>query len=231
MCRNADTLVIGGLRMNFSRETEEWEYLTTFHSSFGCLHNKPFLQSCETLPCKARPNHCWKLNAQSPIGPLGVPSDFSSAERKCKFWTERNLRWCLSILVSFSHSSLMYSFKYLFAGYWVVALVGKNPLANAGEPGSIPGLGRSPGGGYDTPLQYSCLEVSMHRGAWQATVCEATKSWTWLSESTRMHAHTGTSRVLSTGDMKWKNVGMGPALMELTNLREILLMASEPGLG
>ena len=46
----------------------------------------------------------------------------------------------------------------------------KNPPANAGESdvGSIPGLGRSPGGGYDNPLQYSCLENPMDRGDWQA---------------------------------------------------------------
>ena len=45
--------------------------------------------------------------------------------------------------------------------------------ANAGEPGdavSIPGLGRSPGGGHGNPVQYSCLENPMDRGAWQATV-------------------------------------------------------------
>ena len=44
----------------------------------------------------------------------------------------------------------------------------KNPLANAGdrtEVGSIPGLGRSPGGGHGNPLQYSCLENPMDRGA------------------------------------------------------------------
>ena len=41
---------------------------------------------------------------------------------------------------------------------------------NAGDPGSIPGSGRSPGEGNDYPLQYSCLENSMDRGAWQATV-------------------------------------------------------------
>ena len=46
---------------------------------------------------------------------------------------------------------------------------------------SIPGLGRSPGGGHGNPLQYSCLENPMDRGAWQATVCEVTKSWTQLS--------------------------------------------------
>ena len=41
---------------------------------------------------------------------------------------------------------------------------------NAGDPGSVPGLGRSPGEWNDNPLQYSCLENSMDRGAWQATV-------------------------------------------------------------
>ena len=52
-----------------------------------------------------------------------------------------------------------------------VVLVVKNPRANAGdvrEPGSIPALGRSPGGGHGNPLQYSCLENPMDRGAWQA---------------------------------------------------------------
>ena len=41
---------------------------------------------------------------------------------------------------------------------------------NAGDPGSIPGLGRSPGEGNDNPLQYSCLEDPKDRGAWRATV-------------------------------------------------------------
>ena len=47
---------------------------------------------------------------------------------------------------------------------------GKEPACNVGDPGSIPGLRRSPGGGHDNPLQCSCLENSMDRGAWQATV-------------------------------------------------------------
>ena len=54
-----------------------------------------------------------------------------------------------------------------FAGGSVV----KNLPANAGDPGLIPGLGRSPGGGNGNPLQYSCLENPMDRGAWWATVC------------------------------------------------------------
>ena len=49
---------------------------------------------------------------------------------------------------------------------------GKEPACNAGDPGSILGLVRSPGGGYGNPLQYSCLENPMDRGAWQATVRE-----------------------------------------------------------
>ena len=44
----------------------------------------------------------------------------------------------------------------------------KNPLANARDAGSIPGSGKSPGGGHGNPLQYSCLENSMDRRAWQA---------------------------------------------------------------
>ena len=44
----------------------------------------------------------------------------------------------------------------------------KNQPANAGDVGLIPGLGRSPGKGNDKPLQYSCLENPMDRGAWQA---------------------------------------------------------------
>ena len=48
--------------------------------------------------------------------------------------------------------------------------VGKESACNAGDPGSIPGLGRSPGEGNGKPLQYSCLENPMHRGAWRATV-------------------------------------------------------------
>ena len=51
---------------------------------------------------------------------------------------------------------------------------------NAGEPGSVPGSGRSPGEGNSNPLQYSCLENSMDRGAWEATVHGVGKSWTRL---------------------------------------------------
>ena len=55
---------------------------------------------------------------------------------------------------------------------------GKESACNAGNSSLIPELGRSPGEGNDNPLQYSCLENSMDRGAWQAIVRGVTKSWT-----------------------------------------------------
>ena len=66
-----------------------------------------------------------------------------------------------------------------------VALVVKNPPANAGDirdMGPIPGLGRSSAGGHGNPLQYSCLENSMDRGTWWATVRGVTKSRTGLRD-------------------------------------------------
>ena len=57
-----------------------------------------------------------------------------------------------------------------------MALVVKNPPANAGDVDSIPGWGRSPGGGNGNPLQYYCLENPLDRGAWWATVHEVTES-------------------------------------------------------
>ena len=58
----------------------------------------------------------------------------------------------------------------------------KNLSASARDWGSIPGLGRSPGEGNGNPLQYSCLENFMDRGAWWAIFYGVTKSWTRLSD-------------------------------------------------
>ena len=72
---------------------------------------------------------------------------------------------------------------------FLVALVGKNPPANAGDARdicSIPGWGRSLGGGNGNPLQYSCLGNSMDRGAWRATVHGVTES---AIVSTHTHTH------------------------------------------
>ena len=70
----------------------------------------------------------------------------------------------------------------------------KNPPAKAGDArgvGLIPGSGRSSGGGYGNPLQYSCLEDPMDRGAWQATIHGVTESRIRLRQLST-HAHTCT---------------------------------------
>ena len=66
-----------------------------------------------------------------------------------------------------------------------VSLAVKNLLASAGDiketqVGEIPGLGRSPGGGHSNPLQYSCLENPMDRGAWWDMAHGVAKTWTQL---------------------------------------------------
>ena len=69
----------------------------------------------------------------------------------------------------------------------------KNLLADAGDirdVGSIPGSGRSPGGGDGNPLQYSCLENPMDR-AWQATVHRVAKSQTQMKPFRTQHTQTG----------------------------------------
>ena len=58
---------------------------------------------------------------------------------------------------------------------------GKEPACNARNPGLMPGLGRSPGEAHDYPLQHSCLENSMDRGAWWAVAHGVAKSQTRLS--------------------------------------------------
>ena len=80
--------------------------------------------------------------------------------------------WCRDFPLSFPFAGALG-----FAG----GLAVKNPPANAEDIGLIPGLGRSPGEGNDNPLQYSCLENRMDRGAWWAAVHGVGKSQPWLS--------------------------------------------------
>ena len=76
--------------------------------------------------------------------------------------------------------------EWLHFHFHVVLMVKKLP-ANTGdirEVGSVPGLGKSSGGGHGNPLQYSCLENPMNRGAWWAQVHRVTESWTRLMQVT-----------------------------------------------
>ena len=74
---------------------------------------------------------------------------------------------------------------YIYTNYGTGGFPGgsdsKEYACNAGDPGLISGSGRFPGEEYGYPLEYSCLENPMDRGAWQTTVHGVTKSWTRLS--------------------------------------------------
>ena len=94
-----------------------------------------------------------------------------------------------SIKSAFYPNKFIFSNIYLLSRAPQVAQLVMNPPANAGDTrdtDSIPGSGRYPGVGNSNPLQCSCLENFIDRGACWATVTGTTKGWTWLS----MHAHT-----------------------------------------
>ena len=73
---------------------------------------------------------------------------------------------------------------------------GKEFNCNAGDPGSISGTGRSPGGGNDYPLQYSCLENSTDRGAWQVIVHGGHKELDMTEELNSNHSYCSHSDTL-----------------------------------
>ena len=104
-----------------------------------------------------------------------------------KIFPKYDIRW----FVVFD-SSLTFVDKCYMASMWAsqVAPVVKNTPAHAEDirdAGSIPGSGRSPGGGYGNPLQYPCLENPTDRGAWPAKVHRVTQSQTGLKQRhTRM---------------------------------------------
>ena len=80
--------------------------------------------------------------------------------------------------------------QYALADHYILCFPGgsggEESACSAGDPGWIPGSGRSPGEGNGHPLQYSCLENSMDRGSWWATVQGVTKSQTWLCTHTHI---------------------------------------------
>ena len=110
------------------------------------------------------------------------------------------LLWALVVgSLIFAEARGIFFFSCSLSGASQVVLVVKNPPASAGEirdEGSIPGSGRSPGGGHGNPLQYSCLENPMDRGAWWATVHGVSKNCTRQSDwvcTHRLRSNIGTS--------------------------------------
>ena len=88
----------------------------------------------------------------------------------------------VTVLIMFMHSiyTLMYNIFIVSLGF-PGGSDDKESACNAGDLGSITGLGRSPAEGNGYPIQYLCLENSMDRGAWWAVVHGVAKSWTQLN--------------------------------------------------
>ena len=86
----------------------------------------------------------------------------------------------ISNILAFRYFSIK-PFCFTLAGF-LGGSAGKESACSAGDLGSIPGLGRSPGDGNGNPLQYSCLGNPTGRGAWRATVHGVAKSLTRLSD-------------------------------------------------
>ena len=84
-------------------------------------------------------------------------------------WTTREVPTC-GFLTEQRVSTRNPHVVQLYCAYIGASQVVKNSPANVGDAESIPGLERSPGGGHDSPLQYSCLENPMDKGAWKAMI-------------------------------------------------------------
>ena len=124
---------------------------------------------------------------------LLLPSDLPSIK---VFSNESvlHIRWPQSIVTSASESFLPMNIQGLFLwGLTYIYLPGgsvvKNPPTNAGDTGSTSASGRGPGEGNSYPPQDCCLENSMDRGTWQATVHGVTKNQAWLSNWSQTHTH------------------------------------------
>ena len=117
----------------------------------------------------------------------------STEQKSCSVWQGLILDsqgpWDIRAKKYFCKEAFCWEYKRIFRssnkalGVSQVALVVKNQPASAGDIGDmglIPGLGRPPGGGHGNPLQYSCLENPMDRGAWWVPVHGVTKNQTLL---------------------------------------------------
>ena len=85
--------------------------------------------------------------------------------------------WTFSFVMKYSLNASFNDFKILRHMGFPGGSDSKESACNAGDPGSIPGSGRSPGEGHGNPLRYSCLENPTHRGAWWAMVHGVSRVW------------------------------------------------------
>ena len=105
----------------------------------------------------------------------------SFPRKLCKLWKSRK-PFLVILITPRVWTPLVYASLLMVRNGLPQWLNGKDSVCSAGAAGSVPGSGRSPGGGHGNPLQYSCLKNPVDRGAWQATVDGVTKSQTQLSD-------------------------------------------------
>ena len=98
----------------------------------------------------------------------------------CMIWVCVCVCMCIYIYI-YTHTHI-YIHAYIYIYGFSCSSVCKESACSAGDPGSIPGLGKSPGEGNGDPLQYPCLENLTDRGAWWAAVHGFTKSQARLSD-------------------------------------------------
>ena len=169
---------------------EKWLYFKLLVSSNGLfVYNSPSnfpFSSIKSFLSFASPG----LECGSPS--LCVPNCYSLLFLNKPILLIKWLFYCFSLYYKHHGSQLLHMYLMSLADPWeiygILRASSKFPVAqmvespcNAGDPGSIPGFGRSPGKGNGNPLQYSCLENPMDGGAWWVTVHGGAKSWTWLS--------------------------------------------------
>ena len=119
---------------------------------------------------------CIQLFATPWIVAWQAPLDIGVSQARTLEWVVLFLQWIL--LTQESSLCLLHCRQILYHCDFPGGSDGKQLACNAGDPGSISGLGRSCAEGYGNPFQYSCLENSINRGEWRDTVYRVTKSQT-----------------------------------------------------
>ena len=112
---------------------------------------------------------------------LAAPCNMWELISLTRNWTHALLQWKCRVLTIGPPGTFPQDFAFLMWLGFPRGPDGKESACNAGDPGSIPKSGRSPGEGNGHPLQYSCPENPMDRVAWRATVHGVTKNQAWLS--------------------------------------------------
>ena len=131
-----------------------------------------------------------------PDGPLCGPQAPACDTETTVVWRLLNVTCCLKGLWSNPWNKCSCVCRQTWASLVARGKDSSCSTEAAGDLGLMPGSGRSPGEGHGNPLQYSCLEYPMDRGAWGATVYRIEKSWTrleWLSMHVARHPHTNAS--------------------------------------